>query len=301
MLSAILSLAVFSIAQINGYVVPRATPPAGWDTSALEPYDTYHCRYLAIGCQYQHGTSFFDSCCHPLQANQSASSLPSECQQPSNTTCSNGEPVTGSASPSATPTGTDDGCGGETSAPAPASTPTPQPAGETSPTPTPNPVTPTPTSIPTPSTPTPTSTPAATTPTPSPTQAPANVGGNPTTTTSSAPAAQSSPASSGSSDSSLNYGGVATYFYQNGNAGACGQVNPDTAFICAMDSALYSGSLCGKQVQITNTNNGQSVTVTVADECPTCDNANSIDLSVAAFEAIADLSTGEVPIAWQYV
>ncbi|KIK19348.1 hypothetical protein PISMIDRAFT_30334 [Pisolithus microcarpus 441] len=270
MLSAIFSLAVFStIAQINGYVVPRATPPAGWDTSALEPYDTYHCRYLAIGCQYQHGTSFFDSCCHPLQANQSVSSLPSECQQPSNTTCSNGEPVT---------------------APAPTSTPTAQPAGET-----------TPASTPTPVTPTPTSTPAATTPTPSPTPAPANVGGNPTTTTSSAPAAQSSPASSGSTGSSLNSGGFATFFYQNGNAGACGQVNPDTAFICAMDSALYSSSLCGKQVQITNTDNGQSVTVTVADECPTCANANSIDLSVAAFEAIADLSTGQVPITWQYV
>jgi hypothetical protein len=32
--------------------------------------------------------------------------------------------------------------------------------------------------------------------------------------------------------------------------------------------------------------------VTVADECPTCDNANSIDLSEGAFETIADLSVG---------
>ncbi|KAI6109478.1 plant expansin [Pisolithus sp. B1] len=241
MYSAIFSIAVaFSaIAQVNGYVVPRATAPAGWNNSTLEPYDTYHCRYLAIGCQNQHGTSFFSTCCHPLQANETASSLPAECQQPSNTTCSNGEPVTGSASPSATPTGTDDGC--------------------------------------------------------------VNVGGNPAPTTSSTPAAQSSPASSGSSDSSLNYGGYATYFYQNGNAGACGQVNPDTALICAMDSAIYSQSLCGTQVQITNQNTGQSVTVTVADECPTCDNANSIDLSVGAFETIADLSTGLVPIVWEFI
>jgi rare lipoprotein A (peptidoglycan hydrolase) len=73
-----------------------------------------------------------------------------------------------------------------------------------------------------------------------------------------------------------------------------------------MDQALFGTSgpaspLCGKQVQITNTSNGKTVTVTVADDCPTCENANSIDLSVAAFEAIADLSTGEVPISWIYL
>ncbi|KAI6045762.1 plant expansin [Pisolithus marmoratus] len=296
MFSSICSLAfVFSaIAQINAYVVPRATPPSGWDAAALEPYDTYHCRYLAVGCQYQHGTSFFDSCCHPLQANQSASSLPAECQQPSNTTCSNGEPVTGSASPSATPTGTDDGCGNETPASAPGATPTPQPTAETTPTPQPAAET---TPTPAQTTPTPTPTPAATT---TSTPAPANVEAHPTTTTSS-PAAAMTSSTSSSTSGSANTGGVATYFYQNGVAGACGQVNSDSAYICAMDQALYSSALCGKQVLITNLDNGKSVTVTVADDCPTCSNANSIDLSVAAFEAIADLSTGEVPISWVYV
>ncbi|KAH0835568.1 RlpA-like double-psi beta-barrel-protein domain-containing protein-containing protein [Lanmaoa asiatica] len=117
-------------------------------------------------------------------------------------------------------------------------------------------------------------------------------------------------------------GGFATYYYQNGNAGACGHVNPDSALIGAMgmcsqlpslplsfsstDQARFgtSGSaspLCGKQVQITNTNNGQKVTITIADDCPTCDNANSIDLSVDAFQAISDLSAGCVPISWVYV
>ncbi|KAG1735268.1 uncharacterized protein EDB91DRAFT_1037187, partial [Suillus paluster] len=52
-----------------------------------------------------------------------------------------------------------------------------------------------------------------------------------------------------------------------------------------------SSPLCGKQVQITNLSNGKTVTVTVADDCPTCANSESIDLSVAAFEAISDLST----------
>lgn len=66
-----------------------------------------------------------------------------------------------------------------------------------------------------------------------------------------------------------------------------------------MDSDRYdNGSLCGKSVTITNTDNGKSVTVTVADECPTCDNSNSIDLSTGAFDQIADESSGIVPISW---
>jgi rare lipoprotein A (peptidoglycan hydrolase) len=60
-------------------------------------------------------------------------------------------------------------------------------------------------------------------------------------------------------------------------------------------------SLCGKQVKITNTANQKTVTVTIEDACPTCENNNSIDLSVAAFKAIADLATGEVPISWSFV
>ncbi|EGO18633.1 hypothetical protein SERLADRAFT_403991, partial [Serpula lacrymans var. lacrymans S7.9] len=92
----VLSLALAAFSAVSARVVPRANPPAGWDTSYLEPYDNYHCRYLAVGCDTQHGTSFFDQCCHPLLATESASSLPSQCQLPSGVTCSNGEPVTAS-------------------------------------------------------------------------------------------------------------------------------------------------------------------------------------------------------------
>ena len=53
--------------------------------------------------------------------------------------------------------------------------------------------------------------------------------------------------------------------------------------------------LCGQQVQITNKTNGKTVTVTIADACPTCDNADSIDLSVGAFTQIATEEEGEVP------
>jgi rare lipoprotein A (peptidoglycan hydrolase) len=73
-----------------------------------------------------------------------------------------------------------------------------------------------------------------------------------------------------------------------------------------MDQARYGNSgnaspLCGQQVKITNNNNGNTVTVTVADDCPTCENSNSIDLSVAAFEALDALSVGEVPITWEFL
>jgi expansin (peptidoglycan-binding protein) len=116
-----------------------------------------------------------------------------------------------------------------------------------------------------------------------------------------------SPAPSSTGDGGgFNFGGVATFFLQNGVAGACGQVHQDSDFIAAMDQQRYGNSggqseLCGKQVLIFNTDNGQSVTVTVADDCPTCDNANSIDLSEGAFKMLATEVQGEVPIKWQFL
>ncbi|KAG0707690.1 plant expansin [Suillus ampliporus] len=285
---ATLLTTLIATSAVSALVVPRATAPSGWDTAALEPYDTYHCRYLALQCQNQHGSTFFDQCCHPLQVNESVDSLPSQCQMPSGVTCSNGEPVSTG--------GSDDGdCDDE-----PSSSPT-APAPSTSSTPVV--ATPAPTSS---------STLVVATPAPTTTNVPVNVAPVPTTThvhttTSSSEQAVSTTApSTGSSDSSLNYGGVATYFYQNGNAGACGTVHSDYDLICAMDQDLYgysgnSSPLCGKQVQITNTSNGKTVVVTVADDCPTCLNSDSIDLSVGAFEAIGDLTTGELSIAWKFL
>ncbi|KAJ3868911.1 RlpA-like double-psi beta-barrel-protein domain-containing protein-containing protein [Lentinula novae-zelandiae] len=98
----------------------------------------------------------------------------------------------------------------------------------------------------------------------------------------------------------------ATYFLQNGVAGACGTVHSDSDFIAAMDQTRYGDSgdvspLCGKYVKITNILNQKTVTVQVADDCPTCNNENSIDLSQGAFTQIATIDEGEVPITWEYV
>jgi len=147
------------------------------------------------------------------------------------------------------------------------------------------------------------SAPADTSSAPTDTSGTDNAGGDPN--------AGNSGSSSGSSSSSGGDGqtftdGFATFFYQNGVAGACGNVNPDSALIAAIDQDRYgtaggASSLCGKQIHITNSQNGKSVVVTVADDCPTCNNGDSIDLSTGAFDMIADEATGMVPISWYFM
>ncbi|KAK4702056.1 hypothetical protein P7C70_g4168, partial [Phenoliferia sp. Uapishka_3] len=115
-----------------------------------------------------------------------------------------------------------------------------------------------------------------------------------------AKATQSS--SSGSSGSGKTYtGGQATYFYQNGVAGACGTVHKDTDYVAALQTEMYAnGANCGKTITLTSTATGQSVTVTVADECPTCDGTTYVDLSESAFLQIGTVSEGMVPMTWQF-
>lgn len=68
-----LSIATFVLlsaavtAPAVGYVVPRKETPSTYAVGYLEDYQTYHTRYLAIGCQYQHNNAtFFNACCHPM-------------------------------------------------------------------------------------------------------------------------------------------------------------------------------------------------------------------------------------------
>ncbi|GAA5912669.1 hypothetical protein JCM5296_006050 [Sporobolomyces johnsonii] len=112
-------------------------------------------------------------------------------------------------------------------------------------------------------------------------------------------AATTAKSYSSSSSSSGSYSGQATYFYQGGVAGACGTVHSDSDYIVALDSAMYgSGEYCGKSLTIYG--NGNSVTATVADECPSCASSGSLDLSLAAFEALASTSVGVVSITWSW-
>jgi len=122
-----------------------------------------------------------------------------------------------------------------------------------------------------------------------------------TTSTAAAAVAKASSSLSTTSATSATYTGTATFFYQNGVAGACGNVNSDDAKVVALDSAIYNnGEYCGKTVVLTNTDTGESVTATVADECPSCESAYSVDLSVGAFTALASESAGVFPLSWYF-
>jgi hypothetical protein len=250
---------IFLAISVTALVVPRATPPTGWQTALLEPYTTYHDRYMALGCNLKHATTFFNRCCHPLLANQTlADARPAQCIPPSDNSDDDG----------------DDDCNGDATTQAPSPTTTQQA---------------TPSVVPTPVA------------TPAPKQA-----SKPSVSTALTPPkpAMTSP-STDSAAKAVNSGGFATFFYQNGVAGACGTVHSDSDLIAAIDAARYGNTgvksgLCGKQVSITNTQNHNTVVVTIADACPTCDNSNSIDLSVAAFQKLGPLSEGLLPIVWSF-
>ncbi|TNY18664.1 hypothetical protein DMC30DRAFT_41578 [Rhodotorula diobovata] len=108
--------------------------------------------------------------------------------------------------------------------------------------------------------------------------------------------------SSASSGGHVYSGGYATYYTQNGVAGNCGDVNPDSAYIVALPTATYAGgSHCGQKVRLTRTSTGKTITAMVADSCPTCVNNSCLDLSVAAFTAIATEEEGMVEITWEFI
>ncbi|KAK9899856.1 hypothetical protein P389DRAFT_4771 [Cystobasidium minutum MCA 4210] len=99
--------------------------------------------------------------------------------------------------------------------------------------------------------------------------------------------AKSEATESSSSADGQSYTGTATWYTQNGNAGACGTVNPDSARIIALYTSAYgNGDNCGRSVVIKNLDDGTQTTATVADMCPSCGGPQDIDLSVGAFEAI---------------
>lgn len=317
------TLALTAASSVSALVLPRVPvpdQPAGWATDYLEPYATYHTRYLAIGCQNQHNTQFFTDCCHPLLATETLEDArPAKCI-----------PSADDASPSdtsddSTDDSTDDSeteyNNGDSAPPAANALSAVTPSGDNS-----------------------------DSGNGSGSHSGNHKGGNnnsPSSDNSDPAPAPSSDSSSDSSDSSnknggkngggknsgntdggnsgndggnpvtdtvgdaagaagdLITGGFATFYEQGGVAGACGDFHSDSDFVAAMDYRRYGdvdakSSLCGKTVHITNTNNGKSVDVTIVDACPTCDNENCIDLTPAAFNTIATPEEGEVPISWSF-
>lgn len=94
--------------------------------------------------------------------------------------------------------------------------------------------------------------------------------------------------------------GYATYYtWANGGGNCMFDPTPNDLMVAAMNPVDYAGSAaCGSCVFITGPRG--SVVVRVVDQCGDCP-AGSIDLSPQAFERIADLAQGRVPISWRYV
>ena len=93
------------------------------------------------------------------------------------------------------------------------------------------------------------------------------------------------------------HAGEATYYTFADGTGNCGfDASPDDLMIGAMNHADYAGSaVCGACVALTGPN--ATITIRIVDQCP----EGNIDLSPEAFEQIAELVAGRVPISWQYV
>ncbi|KAG8925120.1 hypothetical protein FRC03_009077 [Tulasnella sp. 419] len=265
-----------SAAPVHKDLAARKAAPADW-WSGWEDYQVYHARYNALGCKYQHNTVFFRDCCGPLYNGQALSARADICDPAK-------FPYTGTSTSTAAPseaTGTggdeedcseedddiadEDVCDGECDDDdddAPAPTSTKQASTKTT------------------------------------VEVPAT----------STPANDNNGGDNNNGGADVHSGGFATFYFQNGNPGACGDYNPDDALIAAIDHHRWGkdsfgekSDLCGKKIHITNTKNNKSVTVILADVCPTCTNENSIDLSTGAFDKIATRDEGMVPIDWYFV
>ncbi|AEO59689.1 hypothetical protein MYCTH_2119829 [Thermothelomyces thermophilus ATCC 42464] len=98
------------------------------------------------------------------------------------------------------------------------------------------------------------------------------------------------------------------FTYYNPGLGACGHSNGDGDLVVALSHADFDPStpngnpnnnpLCGRRLRASYA--GRSVDVTVVDRCVAC-NSGDLDLSPAAFQALADLSVGVIGGTWNWI
>lgn len=87
-------------------------------------------------------------------------------------------------------------------------------------------------------------------------------------------------------------------FYSVGS-GSCGGSNSDDEMVAAISGELMKSgsksSYCGKSITVKGKHG--SVKLKIVDTCPGCKKGD-VDMSRAAFEKIAKISEGRVPISW---
>lgn len=95
------------------------------------------------------------------------------------------------------------------------------------------------------------------------------------------------------------HSGEATYYAADGSGNCSFEATPNDLMVGAMNQTDYDGSnACGACAAIQGPSG--SITVRIVDRCPECAKGD-IDLSPQAFEQIAPLKDGRVPITWRYV
>lgn len=96
------------------------------------------------------------------------------------------------------------------------------------------------------------------------------------------------------------HSGQATYYEFADGSGACSfDPTPNDLMVAAMNAPDYAGSAaCGSCARVSGPKG--EITVRIVDLCPECPKGN-LDLSPEAFERIAPLEQGRVPITWRYV
>jgi expansin len=95
-------------------------------------------------------------------------------------------------------------------------------------------------------------------------------------------------------------GGEATHYVLTPGDGNCSYPGlPNGGLFVALSPGEYDGSAaCGSFIEVTGPDG--SVTAEVVDQCPPCQ-AGHADLSEAAFERIAPLAAGEVPVTYHTI
>ncbi|KAJ7213539.1 RlpA-like double-psi beta-barrel-protein domain-containing protein-containing protein, partial [Mycena pura] len=84
----------------------------------------------------------------------------------------------------------------------------------------------------------------------------------------------------------------------DGGFGACGAPLQNSDFIVALAENTYDGGAhCWQHLDVAF--NGQHIDVTVGDLCPGCTD-NGLDLSLGAFEALADPDVGVLQVTWSF-
>ncbi|AFR97767.2 hypothetical protein C343_05916 [Cryptococcus neoformans C23] len=315
--AAVIALASASIVAAAPVNCARAKPTT-YDEGYLESYDSYHARYLALSCYSQHNTTFFDDCCHPLLATETLADNRASYCTPNSTAVASVNATIAEATASATASAdieAESQYNNASSYAAEATAPVTTSAEATAP-------------VTASAEATASVTAAAvnnvaevaqqsasaSSEEEQPTASSSSSYGRASASSSSSEEESTSTSSSSASDSSstsssqVYTGGYATFFSQGGVAGECGTVHSDDDYVIAIDSNGWwqdyesndSSPYCGKHITLTNTNNGKSVTAVVADVCPTCETANSLDLSIGAFNQIATEEDGMVPITWYF-